>query len=54
MPEALNLRGKQVRNCNELLNTGKDLMGKIQALRAINKWDLAKLKSFCMTNDEGI
>lgn len=54
MPEALNLREKKVRNCNELLSTGNDFLGKTQALRTINKWDLMKLKGFCMTKDEGI
>jgi hypothetical protein len=46
---------RQNRNMFELVDTGKDFLNRTptaQALRPINnKWDLMKLKSFCIAKD---
>ena len=52
---ALNLIEEKMRNSLELIVTGKDIQKRTllaQTLRStINKWDLMKLKSFCIAKD---
>jgi hypothetical protein len=54
-PDTLNLIEQKVQNSLELIGSGVNFLNSTsmaQALRStINKWDLMKLKSFCVSKD---